>query len=73
VIKSVGTRTRSATPVQKRENRRAVIKERASVPRAKARNRATGVEDRMNWIRTNVCNDLASSQQEILKIQIEGE
>jgi hypothetical protein len=47
-MKSVGTRTRSAMPIQKRENRRAVIKERASVPRAKARNRATGVEERMN-------------------------
>jgi len=47
-MKSVGTRRRSATPIQKRENRRAVMKERASAPRAKARNIATGVEESRN-------------------------
>jgi hypothetical protein len=52
VTKSVGTRRRSAMPIQKREKRRAVMKERASVPRAKARNRAMGVNERTNWIRT---------------------
>jgi hypothetical protein len=47
-MNSVGTRRRRATPIQKRENKRAVIKARASVPSAKARNRATGVEERRN-------------------------
>ncbi len=57
-MKSVGTRTKRAMPIQKMEKRRAVVKERASVPSAKARNRATGVKERRVCIRTKVCNTL---------------
>ncbi len=57
-MKSVGTRRRRAIPIQKREKRRAVMKERASVPSAKARNKAIGVEERRNWVRMKVCDEL---------------
>ena len=72
-MKSVGTRRRSATPIQKRENRRAVMKERTSVPRAKARNIATGVEESRNWIRTKVYDKLAFCPRGIFKMRREGE
>jgi hypothetical protein len=50
----VGTRTSNATPIQKRENKSAVMKEIARVPRAKERKSATGVKERRIWIRRNV-------------------
>jgi hypothetical protein len=53
VMKSVGTRTRSAMPIQKREKRRAVMKERARAPSTNERKRATGVKERRNWISRN--------------------
>lgn len=53
-MKRVGTRITRAMPIQKREKRRALMKERASVPSAKARNRATGVEERRTCIRAKV-------------------
>lgn len=71
-MKRVGTRTKSAMPIQKREKRRAVMKERASVPSAKARNRATGVKERRVCIRTKVCNKLAHGQRNIFDAGIEG-
>jgi hypothetical protein len=52
-MKSVGTRTRSAMPIQKREKRRAVMKERARAPSTNERKRATGVKERRNWISRN--------------------
>jgi hypothetical protein len=56
VMNSVGTSTRRATPVQKRENRSAVMKEMARVPRTNERKRAMGVKERRSWIRRNVCH-----------------
>lgn len=55
VMKSVGTRTSSATPIQKSEKRSAVMKERARVPSVKERKSASGVKERMSWVRRNVC------------------
>ncbi len=55
-MNSVGTSTRRATPVQKRENRSAVMKEMARVPRTNERKRAMGVKERRSWIRRNVCH-----------------
>jgi hypothetical protein len=54
-MKSVGTRTSSATPIQKREKRRAVMKERRRRPSTKERKRARGVKERRSWVRRKVC------------------
>ena len=70
-MKSVGTRMRRATPIQKREKRSAVIKDSASVPKAKARNRATGVDERTSWMSRNVCDELAFGQKENFMTRIE--
>ena len=52
-------RRRRATPIQKSEKRRAVMKDSASVPRAKERKRAMGVEEMITWIRRKVYGLLA--------------
>jgi hypothetical protein len=72
-MKSVGTRTKSAMPIQKREKRSAVMKERASVPSAKARNTATGVKERRVCIRTKVCNHWRMVNKSIFAAGVEGE
>lgn len=54
VMKSVGTSTSSATPIQKSEKRRAVMSERKRTPREKERKSAMGVKERMSWERRKV-------------------
>jgi hypothetical protein len=49
VTNRTGIRRIKATPTQKRENRRAVMKDRAMVPRAKEAKRAMGAKERMIW------------------------
>jgi len=46
VTNKVGTRTRTAAPIQKSEKRKAVMKEKRTVARTKEANRAMGVKDR---------------------------
>ena len=54
-MKSVGIRTRSATPIQKREKRAAVMSERARTPTVKERKRARGVKERRMWMSRKDC------------------
>lgn len=56
VMKRVGTRRRSAIPIQKREKRIAVTRDRTIVPAAKETNRRRGVRERANWIARNACS-----------------
>jgi hypothetical protein len=51
VTKRTGRRTSSATPIQKREKRAAVTRERERVPITKERKMRIGVAERRNWIR----------------------
>lgn len=51
-MKSVGTSTSSATPIQNRENIKAVTSERTSVPSAKERKSARGVKETRIWMAT---------------------
>lgn len=44
-MNNAGTRKRSATPIQNREKRRAVVSEKRSVVKMKDRKRKRGVED----------------------------
>lgn len=53
VMKRVGTRRSSAMPIQKREKRIAVMRDRATVPAAKETKRRRGVRERANWIARN--------------------
>ena len=62
-MKSVGTSTRSATPIQKSEKRSAVMSERKRTPREKERKSAMGVKERMSWERRKVCGVLALREE----------
>jgi hypothetical protein len=50
VTKSVGTSTRSATPIQKSEKSRAVINASRTVPMTKEAKRAMGVKESTIWM-----------------------
>jgi len=54
VMKRVGMRTSSATPIQKREKTSAVTNERRIVPIAKEAKSRRGVADRRSWMARNV-------------------
>jgi hypothetical protein len=56
-MKSVGMRTRSATPIQKSEKTRAVMRETRSVPTVKETKSARGVKERRSWMTRNVCDE----------------
>lgn len=59
VTKRVGTSTSSAAPIQKREKRRAVPKDKRIVAIEKEAKRAMGVKERRNWMkRKDCCNEL---------------
>ncbi len=53
VTNKVGTRTRRAAPIQKREKIRAAMKEKRTVARTKDANRAIGVKERRIWMKRN--------------------
>jgi len=53
-MKRVGTRTSKATPIQKRENKRAVMSERRRTPMVKDAKSARGVKERRSWVKRNV-------------------
>jgi hypothetical protein len=56
VIKRVGISRSSARPIQKREKRIAVTRDRTIVPAAKEMKRRRGVRERANWIARNACS-----------------
>jgi len=51
VQNNVGRSTSSATPIQKREKRSALIKETSTVASVKEAKSARGVKERTSWIR----------------------
>jgi hypothetical protein len=53
-MKRVGTRTSKATPIQKRENKRAVMRESRTTPMVKDAKSARGVKERRSWVKRNV-------------------
>jgi hypothetical protein len=55
VMNSVGMRTRSTTPIQKREKSRALIRERKRVPAVKERKSARGVKERTSCMKRKDC------------------
>jgi hypothetical protein len=63
VTKRVGRSTSSAAPIQKREKRRAVTKDKRIVAIEKEANRAMGVKERMNWMKRKDCH------QELVRVQ----
>jgi hypothetical protein len=63
VTKRVGRSTSSAAPIQKREKRRAVTKDKRIVAIEKEANRAMGVKERMNWMKRKDCH------QELVHVQ----
>jgi hypothetical protein len=56
-MNKVGTRTRSATPIQKSEKTAAVMKERRIVPTAKETKSRRGVAEKRSWMARNVCDE----------------
>jgi len=54
VIKSVGTSTSRATPIQKSEKRAADMNETSTTPITKEAKRATGVKEKRNWMNRKV-------------------
>jgi hypothetical protein len=49
-------RTSKAAPIQKRENRRAVMKAKATVPMVKLAKRAIGTKEMRSWAKRNDCS-----------------
>ena len=54
-MNSVGIRRRRATPIQKSENRSAVMRDRDKMPRTKEAKRRRGVRERDSWIARKDC------------------